>query len=208
MCFCRRVHWCPYWEVDGWLMLVAVGCCCPWHKMVYLQLKPLQNTGSQTLESRSCSDGVMGWWGDDCRSLGQTPGACSHVEQFLSFRTHPMADKNLNLYIYMSFFLWVLLRAHLVGWETGQGGWVEIQGFRKNKFPKMLDYIFDSAQTLWRLNPKQKLFHLLEGSAPKRASFSFNNRVEVDPKNGCPNTAIKVPLFAATWCCLAMYRSF
>lgn len=157
MCFCRRVHWCPYWEVDGWLMLVAVGCCCPWHKMVYLQLKPLQNTGSQTLESRSCGAGVMGWWGDDCRSLGQTPGACSHVEQFLSFRTHPMADKNLNLYIYIY---------------------------------------------------KQKLFHLLEGSAPKRASFSFNNRVEIDPKNGCPNTAIKVPLFAATWCCLAMYRSF
>lgn len=41
---------------------------------------------------------VMGWWGDDCRSLGQTPGTCSHVEQFLSFRTHPMADKNLNLF--------------------------------------------------------------------------------------------------------------
>lgn len=111
MCFCRRVHWCPYWEVDGWLMLVAVGCCCPWHKMVYLQLKPLQNTGSQTLESRSCGAGVMGWWGDDCRSLGQTPGACSHVEQFLSFRTHPMADKNLNLYIYIyiskSFFTYL-----------------------------------------------------------------------------------------------------
>ena len=83
---------------------------------------------------------VMGWWGDDCRSLGKHLGYALMLSNFLVSEHGPWQTKTwISIYIYMSFFLWVLLRAHLVGWETGQGGWVEIQGFRKNKFPKMLD---------------------------------------------------------------------
>ena len=120
---------------SGW-MADARGCGV---------LLPLTQNGipaTETFAEYWLSDSwkqIMRWWGDDCRSLGKHLGYALMLSNFLVSERGPWQTKTwIYIYIYV-FFLWVLLRAHLVGWETGQGGWVEIQGFRKNKFPKMLD---------------------------------------------------------------------
>ena len=80
--------------------------------MVYLQLKPLQNTGFQTLFSSKSwgPDGVMMGaevWGESIWDMLEVVG------QFLSFRTRPMADKNLALCLFS--FGYFCDEAHLVG---------------------------------------------------------------------------------------------